>query len=59
MSSCVVCETDIDRAAATPDTGYGSEQYPTAQAEYQGETFRFCCSDHKATFQDNPEQFVE
>jgi len=58
MSTCVVCGTDIDRVTAAPDTGDGSERYPPAQTEHGGEIHRFCCSDHKATFQDDPEQFV-
>jgi len=59
MSICAVCGTDIDRATAAPDTGYGSERYPPAQTEHAGEIYRFCCSDHKATFETNPARFVE
>lgn len=59
MTTCIVCQADIEHATAAPETGYGSEQYPPAQTEYRGETYRFCCSDHKETFETNPEQFVE
>jgi len=59
MATCVVCNVDIDRATAVPDTGYGSERYPPAQTEHGGEIYRFCCSDHKDTFEENPDRFVE
>ena len=59
MSTCIVCAVDINQAIAAPESGYGSERYPPAQTEHGGETYRFCCSDHKATFEERPDQFVE
>lgn len=58
MTTCMVCQTDIEQQTAFPETGYGSEYYPPAQAEYQGAVYHFCSTDHKETFQANPNRFV-
>lgn len=58
MSTCIVCAVDINQAIAAPESGYGSERYPPAQAEHNGSIYRFCCSDHKETFQVEPEQYL-
>jgi|GEM_PF-480707 YHS domain-containing protein len=59
MATCIVCDVDIEAATAAPETGYGSEQYPPAQSEYQGTVYQFCCTDHKETFQEDPGRFVD
>lgn len=58
MVECQVCGTDIDEANPQPDEGYGGEEYLPAQAEYEGEIYQFCCSDHKDKFQATPDQFT-
>jgi YHS domain-containing protein len=54
---------DIDIMTTTPviDPVCGMEVQPTAtgaQSEYKGQTYRFCCSGCKGTFDRNPEQYT-
>jgi YHS domain-containing protein len=58
MTSCPVCGAEIGEANPKPDEGYGSEVYPEAQTEYRGETYQFCCSEHRETFESDPEEYA-
>lgn len=57
MPTCPVCGVDIEVENPSPDAGYGSESYPEAQTEYQDEMYQFCCSEHKAEFESDPEEY--
>lgn len=59
MATCAVCGADIEESTASPDEGYGSETYAPAQEEYRGDVYRFCCSDHKEEFREDPDAFVD
>lgn len=58
MTTCVTCGNEIEGSEPTPDEGYGEESYAPAQAEYEGELYRFCCSEHKEEFEADPERYV-
>lgn len=58
MTDCVTCGTEIEENEPTPEEGYGHESYAPAQAEYEGEIYRFCCSEHKEEFEEDPERYA-
>jgi YHS domain-containing protein len=58
MTTCTVCGTEIEEQTPSADAGYGSESYPEAQTEYQGDLYYFCCSEHRDAFEADPDQFV-
>lgn len=58
MTTCVTCGNEIEGSEPTPDEGYGEESYAPAQAEYEGDLYRFCCSEHKERFEEDPERYV-
>lgn len=58
MTVCQVCGTNVEGETTAMDEGYGSESYPEAQTEYEGEVYQFCCSEHKAEFESNPTEYL-
>ena len=58
MTDCVVCESEIEQEVTGPEAGYGGESYAPAQTEHAGEVYYFCCSDHKESFESDPERYV-
>ena len=58
MTTCVTCGDEIEETEPTPEEGYGEEAYAPAQAEYEGDIYRFCCSEHKEEFEEDPKRYV-
>ena len=55
MAQCPVCGSDVD-AGSPEETDYREESFARAQVEYEGETYTFCCEEHRETFEENPEK---
>lgn len=58
MTTCATCGDEIGESEPTPEEGYGEESYAPAQIEYEGELYRFCCSEHKEAFAEEPNRYV-
>jgi hypothetical protein len=58
MTICTTCGDDIEESEPTPEEGYGEESYAPAQTEYEGDLYRFCCSEHREAFEEDPEQYL-
>ncbi|WP_132058096.1 YHS domain-containing protein [Halorussus amylolyticus] len=57
MPECPVCGMDVD-ATSPEETDYREESYAPATVEYEGELYAFCGEEHRAAFEENPEQYV-
>ncbi|WP_458206994.1 YHS domain-containing protein [Haladaptatus sp. NG-SE-30] len=58
MATCIVCGSDLD-AESPNETDYQDTEFAPATADYGGETYYFCSSEHEAEFESNPEQYAE
>lgn len=58
MTDCPVCDGEIEQETPGSEEGYGGESYAPAQTEYEGDVYYFCCSDHKESFESDPEEYA-
>jgi YHS domain-containing protein len=58
MAECPVCGSDVEEN--NPDeTDYREKTFGGPQVEYEGETYVFCCEEHREAFEENPEEYVD
>lgn len=57
MATCPVCDRDVE-AQNPSETDYGDREFAPAQAEYDGETYRFCSEDCKQRFESDPGEYA-
>jgi len=57
MDTCPVCGRGIEARNPT-ETDYEDEAFAPAEAEYDGETYRFCSEDCKQRFEASPEEYA-
>ncbi|WP_121823378.1 YHS domain-containing protein [Halostella salina] len=57
METCPVCGQGIEARNPT-ETDYEDEAFAPAEAEYDGETYRFCSEDCKRRFEASPEEYA-
>lgn len=57
MPPCPVCGSPVDQSSPE-ETDYREESYAAAHVEYEGETYEFCCDEHREAFEENPEEYV-
>lgn len=59
MAQCAVCGRKVEATDAQPEEGYGGEDSPSAQTVHDGERYLFCSEEHRADFEEHPEEYVE
>ena len=57
MATCPVCGRDIE-AQNPSETDYADREFAPAQAEYEGESYRFCSEDCKQRFESDPDEYA-
>ena len=57
MATCPVCDRDVE-AQNPSETDYGDQEFAPAQAEYEGESYRFCSEDCKQRFESDPDEYA-
>jgi YHS domain-containing protein len=57
MAQCPVCGSDIEQGNPT-ETDYREEAFGGTQVEHEGETYVFCCEEHRDAFEENPDEYV-